>query len=765
MKRLIAVGCCALLLKWSVTCFAQAPSITYTAPHAVTPGHSLDVRLVGENLAGATGVWTSFPATVDLAPGIEDNGADAGQVTYRFTLADDVAVGIGAVRVATGQGISSLRLMMIDDLASVAESGDNHSPSGAQELSLPVAVDGQCDAQQYDYYKLHATAGQRLSVDVVARRLGYPLDPVVRLLDASGRELAYSDDEPGVGADSRFTFEFATDGEYFLELRDIRYDGGDQHRYRLRVGNFPLATVAYPLAVQKGTSSQLVIAGAAVDGLQPLTVTPAADCGQQFSVAARFPDGQGSGFVTVVASELEEKVEFEPNDSPETATPLELPGGVNGRFQTDKDRDYYQFTARAGQRLVFTGRTRSLGSPSDLFMRLYSAEGDKLAEAEDAGKLDGVINHTFAADGVFRLMVEDLHRRGGPEHGYRVEVRPYEPGFTLAAEVDKVDAPRGGVFTVKVTATRQDYNGPIALAVEGMPGVALAGHTIAEGKNETVLKATVPAEREPGTLATLHIVGTATIDGQTVSATARTLAPLRELLAGLPFPPAALDGAIGLGIGPVFPDFFKLAGPADAVPYPRLVGSTSFTVKAERLNKFDGQINLAVEALPDGFAAEVKPIEKDEGEATVTLTGPALLGGESHTLRVVGRAEFQNQPKRVVLAELAIKAVDPLHVALLQAGPITAGHKQMVKVRITRRGGEPAVVQLSLLNLPEGLSAPEGLEIAAERNELDVELTAASDMAAGMFADVIVVASTRIKDQAVVVASRPTPLTISRGQP
>ena len=75
---------------------------------------------------------------------------------------------------------------------------------------------------------------------------------MLRLLTADGRELAFSDDEPATGADSRFSHKFDAAGDYYLEIRDIRYQGGAAHRYRLRLGDFPLPSVPYPLAATKG---------------------------------------------------------------------------------------------------------------------------------------------------------------------------------------------------------------------------------------------------------------------------------------------------------------------------------------------------------------------------------------------------------------------------------------------------------------------------------------------------------------------------------
>jgi len=207
-----------------------------------------------------------------LTPGVDKNGTEAAQVSYRVTLPPTVPVGIYGLRLATGGGISNLRLVMVDDLPTGYDNGANKSLDAAQEISVPVAIDGACEAESYDYYKINGVAGQRITVEVVARRLGYPLDPVIRLLDATGRELAYSDDAPGIGSDCRFAYTLPTVGTYFLELRDIRYQGGGTHRYRMRIGNFPLASTTYPLGGRRGASAKVEVAGYTTDELPPMNV-------------------------------------------------------------------------------------------------------------------------------------------------------------------------------------------------------------------------------------------------------------------------------------------------------------------------------------------------------------------------------------------------------------------------------------------------------------------------------------------------------------
>lgn len=764
MTRLIAATFAIAVLMATNAAFAQPPALNYTLPGAVGPGQATDITLFGGNLAEAAAVWTNIPgAQAVLTPGIEGNGTKADNVSFRFTLPAETPVGVYGLRVVTSKGASSARLLMVDDLPSVNDNGANKQPPAAQPLTIPTAVDGTCEPESFDYYKLTVAAGQRISVEVMARRLGSALDPVIRLLDAGGRELAYSDDEPGIGSDSRFAFQFAAAGDYFLEIRDIRYQGGGNHRYRLRIGDFPLVSAAFPMAAPKGATAKLVVAGPAAERAPAVSVaTPAATPGDQFSFSAKFPGGQGSAPLTVVASAAAEQVELEPNDAPETATGVVLPYAINGRFEAAKDRDFFEFTAKKGQRFVFSGRARSVGSPSDLFLRLYNAAGGVLAEADDAGAEEGAINYTFPEDGVYRLMVEDLLHRGGPEFVYRVAISAYQPGFDLAIDADKFDVPRGGVFVAKVTSARRDYNGPITLSIAGAgEGFALANNVIPEGKNETTISVTVPSALEPGKPYTISIVGQAKIGEADFRATASTLVNLRKLFNGLAYPPESLDGSLALGVGPVFADFFQLAvEPAAPVVYPQVAGAASVTIKATKTNGFDDPITLAIDGLPAGVAATVAPIPKGQAQVAIALAGPGSLAEGDYTFRVIGSANFQNQPKQVVLGNAVLRVVKPLEITAAPAGPVNRGAAQKLKLSVARAPGIGGPVAIRLKNLPVGVTAPAEITIPDGQNEVTVDLTAAVDARAGEAA-ISAVATAKVKEKTVTIESVPAMLVVA----
>ena len=166
-------------------------------------------------------------------PGLEKNGTEPGSVSYRLRPCRPMSrSGVVGVRLITGQGVSNLRLMLLDDLPAIVKAGNNKSLETAQAVTPPIAIDGSCDAESRDFYKFSATAGQRISVEVFARRLGSPLDPTIRLLAADGREIAFSDDEPASGADGRFSHKF----ESRPEITSSRFATSASRAERILIG-------------------------------------------------------------------------------------------------------------------------------------------------------------------------------------------------------------------------------------------------------------------------------------------------------------------------------------------------------------------------------------------------------------------------------------------------------------------------------------------------------------------------------------------------
>ncbi len=523
---------------------AASPALRAATPAAVIPGETNRIEFSGDALEGALQFWSSFPAQI----GFRADTQNPDTAIAELGIPPETPVSIGAVRLATKNGVSDLLLMMIDDLPGIEAGSGNHSPTTARRLDLPGAIDGACRPLKMNYYKFTLAEAAEVSVEVVAQRLGSKLDPVIRLLDGKGREFLHMDDEPTTGRDCRFRHKFTEPGEYYLEVRDVLYQGGAEHRYRLRVGDFPLISYPFPPAIEAGSTQTVAFLGPAVEGLKAKSVSAPAEV-DLMSLSAPFEDGAGSGFATLRISNLRELQESEPNDKPTNANRIELPGAVSGRFAIEREVDYFEFEAKKGQRWVFRGQTRSLGSPCDLFMRLERADGGTLAEADVAGANEGTLEQTFAADGIYRLRVEELSQQSGALLIYRIEATRFEPGFDLSIETDKVEATPGGQFSLKVTCARREFDGPIELSVVGAEGLISSDKSvIPEKKTEATLKAKVSPEAEPGRMLHFKVAGRAQANEQSFESVASTRPALRKAFPSMRNLPEQLDGWVCLGI-------------------------------------------------------------------------------------------------------------------------------------------------------------------------------------------------------------------------
>lgn len=729
-----------LLILLQARADAQDPSITSLSPQAVAPGTSADIILRGANLAGATQLWTNFPCEAVLTPDVPENGTKPGEVSWRLIVPPDVAPGIYGVRVATDKGASTLRLLAVDDLPSTAQQGNNTTRDAAQVVSLPVAIDGSAANLTRNFYKFSASAGQRLSVEVLARRIGSALDPVIILYDAAGRELTYSDDEPGLSSDSRVTHTFEAAGDYLLELRDIRYQGGGNHFYRLRIADFPWVSTPYPLGVQRGTTAAVNFAGPSVEEVAPLEIAIPADAPASLNIAAKRANGNASAFAVLDVGDQPEILETEPNNEREQATPIELGTSLNGRFDQPGDADHFKFTAKQGQQFVFQGATRRLGSPADLYLRLLNKDGGQLAVADDVGTSEGMINFTFPADGEYTLAVQDLHRRGGSEFAYRITVEPFRPGFTLAASAETLNVPAGGTALVTVTAVRQGYNGPIALNAADLPEGITATPTVL-GPGQTTVALTLqsqPGTAVAGKIATVRIVGTARIGDSDVVETAVTSEALKARFNGLPWSPRTLAETVAVALSPA-PAFTLRAEPAELVFGKDLQAKVKLI--AQRGEGQNEAITLAItpeKTLPNGVTVAVNPIAKDQNEIELVFSANNQAALGEFTGVLVGTLKQGDVTTVQAAPGLKLKLQEPFALRI-DAGEAKFARGNQLKVKVTaeRNPAFSGPIKLTLQNLPTGVTA-DAVELPADQSEVEITLNAAADAQQGQAGNVTV---------------------------
>ncbi len=459
-------------LALTATAQAASPTLTDVVPRGGQRGTELTVTLRGDRLADAEGLLFD-------GPGFEVRGLKARNakvVEVMLAIAADCRLGEHGLRVRCKSGLSELRTFWVGALPQVEEKEPNDDLARAQAVPLDVTLEGVLTGEDRDLFAFDGRAGQRVTAEVEAMRLGGPvLDARLRLLDAAGAEVAACDDAPLLGQDAALAVALPADGRYVVEVHEATWQGSGRHRYRLHLGTFPRPLVAFPPttthealallgdAAPVGTDLRLLRGVAAPDGTAPLLVETST--------------GVTPSPVQLAATPHPTAVEVEPNDR-RRATVVTLPAALAGCLERPGDQDWFRFTAKKGQRLRLRAFARALGSPADPVLDLYVAGGRRLAGNDDAqGRPDSDFAAAIPEDGEYELRVRDFLEAGGPLHVYAVEVAPAEPALSLDLQTygrnsqarNALIVPRGNRMAVLVRVTREGAGGPVIVDPTHLP--------------------------------------------------------------------------------------------------------------------------------------------------------------------------------------------------------------------------------------------------------------------------------------------------------
>jgi len=629
----------------------QAPVLALTAPAGMQRGTTLELTLTGTNLADPTGVSTSFPAKVTI-PQDNKNGRENAKLRVRLEVPADAPLGFHVLRLATRRGMSNLRIFCIDDLPQVVKKDTNRDKATPQAVPVPCVVAGRIDATASDYYKVHVKAGERVTFEILGRRLGSALDPQISLYDATGtREIAYDNDAPGCQTDPRLTHTFKEAGDYLVEVKDVLNRGGADFCYRLRIGDFPCATVPIPMAAKRGSKVSVSFAGPVVAGVAPVMVdVPTDPLMNVVSVAPRGPNGLYGWPVDLAISDFPELLEKEPNDEPARANRVPVPGGITGRFEKSNELDYFVFSAKKTEKLLIEAHTLEHNSPTLVYLVIKDAKGkSELARSNPqlAPPADQRIEFTPPADGDYLVEVQHLNYQGGPSEAYRLTVTPNAPAFDLSLAIERYDAAPGASASLPILVTRRGYNGPIEVrVVAGHPGIS-GQATIPAGKpakaNEPggVLQLQVKTDVPPGPY-TFTLQGSATIAGKQVTAYVDVRAVVSQNLANLPYPPRFLFHQLALAVKDkpapkvvTRPFEFKV----DSAPF-KLKQGTKAILKISVVRKgYVGPIAVEVKNLPVQVTAAKGTIPEGQNAVDLVVTAAAAAPVVSNIdVTVVGTA-------------------------------------------------------------------------------------------------------------------------------
>jgi hypothetical protein len=355
MKRIIGsffLGACAA----SVVVAQPIPKITGISREYLQRGASAQITLSGENIgdgkilvSGDPGLKVTIQPAATPMVAVESSlggvsavaQSDPKKLVATVEIEANAPVGALELRVASTGGVSNPMTVNVSHLPEIKGDKGATSFEKAQSVTLPVGITADLGAPaEADFYRFALKKGEKIVVDALGQRIGSQIDTSVAIFDAQKKELARNED--AIGNDSVLEFKAPDDGEYVVQVRDYRMQGGKDFRYRLQISGAPFVTGTFPLGGRRGETTAVELRGYNLEGAAKmvLKLDAGAALGQQ-SLRTVSPMGLSNPFPFFI-SDLSQVMESEPNNATTHANNITLPTAINGRIQKAKDRDAFQ---------------------------------------------------------------------------------------------------------------------------------------------------------------------------------------------------------------------------------------------------------------------------------------------------------------------------------------------------------------------------------------------------------------------------------------
>ncbi len=740
MKRTINQVICLALVLYSLTTNLYSQTVTSLQPRSIRPGQTASLRLVGADLTEAIRI-----KSVDTSIEFELEGCQPTEAVFAISTSDEIKPGPVPLWISLGNGTIQQQTVFIDDLEAVEDSGQNHSIETAQQIRSGVTVAGVCDASLSDYYRIHATAGQRIAIEVHTQSLHSQMDPVVRLIDAAGETLRLEDDQ-GLGPDCRFSHTFETEGDYLLGIHDSRYAAGGSS-YQLRVGDFPIIQQAYPLTVQFGSLATIHFKEQGGHDLPSAELTVVSDSNATMKVASKFTDGTASGWISLQCFDYPQLLETQAEE------PLALPVGINGRLQEPGEIDAYVIKGVKGQVVRIEGKSGSLGSPTLLQIECRDSAGTKIAETKISEKDEWSVDVTLPSDGDYQVRVSDLLKRGGTAFAYSLQCVP-QGTFNVALKADAktrehfLMETKQGACSLDLQINRFGYDGEIELAIVGPESkLRILNPRIPSGAAEAKILLAVSESWAANSLQVLQIEATSVANPkQRCLVDTHALHRVKE--PHVIHPMRSANGVISAAGAEPGPTFFAMQA-VEPVRFARPVTSHVARLSVKKIDeKFKAAVQLAAADLQPDWSV-ISSLEKEEYSLTFQRLDSDLF---PEHLDVPFYGEF-NGHGRLEFLSMEIDWFNPIELEVEFSEPLVQGGDVAVDLTIVREGDEPHPVSVTFSDLPAGVSVPDVLEIPADQNQIRFDLQLDESVDLSVLHQIVIHAASQFGGQDFTVAA------------
>ncbi|MDB6026813.1 MAG: translocation protein TolB [Verrucomicrobiales bacterium] len=706
------------------------PTISRLEPRGLQRGIETTIKLTGTNLTSLSAVkFSSDKITAEI---VESKNTSAVLKVKTDAHLPRAAYDLAVVN-STGE--SAKLKIYVDNLPVLSETKE----AEVTAVRLPIVFWGELNpATDSDLLSFEAKSGQTIVFDLSGKTLGSKANTTVTLLDAQGNVLGNNNSFDG--ADPLLIYSFAKTGTYRLRVSEETISGSADHFYRLSMGELPEVVSVYPLSVAKGDEAEVELVGYNLPAHH--TVKIKADKPGETEVPIDLEQFRARRALKVLVTEQKEIVEAEPNNSVGQANKLPVPGVASGRIWTQKgeaeDVDLFQFTATKGQHLVLETDAARRGSPLDTKLQILHTDGSPVESVLLQSVRDSQINFrpVDSVSGDVRVenwqemeLNELMYLQGEVCKIFRMPEGP-DSGFKFYVNGGK----RLSYFNTSPTAHSLDE--PCYIVEAHPPGTKL--HPNGLPFFTLYYENDDDGERKLGTDSRIQFDPPA--DGTYLVRVSNS----REL-SGERF-------SYRLIARETAPDFKVTLNSANPTVGPG--SGQEFSVSAERIDGFAGEVRVEISGMPPGFLVST-PLDIQAGHpdangtinaapdakeptaeqmAQIRVTATATVNGKKVVKEVnrFGQIKVGEKPKLMVSMEPYQKEATNWveHAISDKPTEITIAPGQIVPVWLKlKRNGHEELVSFTVEDLPHGVIVDNiglsGVLIPKGENERQIFLKAA----------------------------------------
>ncbi len=696
-----------------------------------------------------------------------------------FSINKNASPGEYFFRIRTHKHLSEMLTFWVTPFPVVNElepfSTKNDLPEGAQTVPLNSTVVGyhpKGPPNDLEYYKVELNAGQLCTVQILSARLGTyhyggMTDMAIEVRSPSGERVARADDSPLLNQDPVVSFTSEEAGSYLILVRQqMDYETEVRH-YGMHIGDFKRPAVTFPLGGQAGKEIDLRVFY--LDGSEEnRSLGLPEKVGKYEASLIPFESGIPSPNQLKVAS-FPNVMEAEgDHGKPELSQRVEkaLPFALNGIIEKEGEKDWYRFSAKAGERYRVRAYARTLGSKLDPFIWIRPAEGNKSSrnyEEDDSlwdghdweghhyrhqvkDRLDPVFMFEPDADGDYLLGVADTRRESGEDYIYRVEIQPHRdtvfthfPPYPSKRDItrDVVGIHRGATFSRPIAIQNgfgSIFEGAMTLEAVGLP-------------SEVRFECPVFTKNDPVILTTFSAPADADLKGGLFKLVPKPLDPAIDLRGAFAMTTGATQrrGSYDMVFNKTRKAAFAILEkpPFDVTlqqPKVALARNAELELKVtvERRGDFKGSLYVEMDWVPTGLTKQppmIIPEGENVGFYKISATDQAKDG--TYKLSINARENEGGEVRSgtgfhfVAAPLIEVKVEAPYLTIELERAAIEQGKEGVIVGKITHLRNFEGDATATLLRLPTGVELVRPAKIKQGDTEVKFEIKVAIDALVG----------------------------------